>query len=93
MKTFKDLEVGDYIYEIENKKVVQFNQVTSIIKYNGFVELKCRVILHNILTGITVRVIFDEELEKYEIIRFNRYTTPDENLFSEHLKQIVDEDV
>lgn len=93
MKTFKDLQVGDYIYCVDkDRKVSEIMQIVDIMSDISYTVFACNIIWHDVLIGRYTRfVCLDEEKNCYEITRGNTYITTDENAFTKHLKQITNE--
>ena len=94
MKTFKDLQVGDYIYCIDkDRKVSEILQIYSKTKGNVYDIFICSIILHDKLQGFTSFICLNTEKDCLETTRGNTYITTDENVFTKHLKSIIHEDV
>lgn len=101
MKTFKELKEGDYIYCIFlDDKTVEITQINSICFHTiantttinkGVTIFICNKVLSFSSYTMSVFCFSDIEMDRYEKVEHDTYITTDENAFTEHLKQITDE--
>ena len=103
MKTFRELKEGDYIYCIcLDDKTVEIAQINSICFHtttntttidNDVIIFICNKVLSFSSYIMSIFCFADIEMDHYEKVERDTYITTDENIFTEHLKQITDEDV
>lgn len=97
MKTFNDLEIGDYIYQIKDNNVSIF-QITNIINYVGVDVFYTRFSGDSVIGHDTICYIpkANKTLCAYKEISNlfgSYYVYSDKEAFLEHLEQIPDREI